>query len=87
MVTIYHSLSLYQPTCCCPIINDNASFHLELSDLIHCHVELMKLFPLQTSEASVNRNQSSIIVPSGSSDEEGSTAFQNVLQEIHEETS
>ncbi|XP_064987854.1 transcription factor Pur-alpha 1-like isoform X2 [Musa acuminata AAA Group] len=39
------------------------------------------------SEASVNRNRSTIIVPAGISGEEGWVAFRNVLQEIHEEAS
>lgn len=42
---------------------------------------------LKISEASVNRNRSTIIVPAGNSGEEGWTAFRNVLQEIHEEAS
>ncbi|WOL12567.1 transcription factor Pur-alpha 1-like [Canna indica] len=42
---------------------------------------------LKISEASVNRNRSTIIVPAGSSGEEGWAAFRNVLQEIHEEAS
>ncbi|KAG6511603.1 hypothetical protein ZIOFF_029676 [Zingiber officinale] len=39
------------------------------------------------SESSVNRNRSTIIVPAGSSGEEGWAAFRNVLQDIHEEVS
>ncbi|XP_042378999.1 transcription factor Pur-alpha 1-like isoform X2 [Zingiber officinale] len=42
---------------------------------------------LKISESSVNRNRSTIIVPAGSSGEEGWAAFRNVLQEIHEEVS
>ncbi|XP_074574835.1 transcription factor Pur-alpha 1-like isoform X2 [Curcuma longa] len=42
---------------------------------------------LKISESSVNRNRSTIIVPAGSSGEEGWAAFRNVLQEIHEEIS
>ncbi|URD91578.1 PurA ssDNA and RNA-binding protein [Musa troglodytarum] len=42
---------------------------------------------LKISEASVNRNRSTIIVPAGISGEEGWVAFRNVLQEIHEEAS
>lgn len=40
---------------------------------------------LKVSEASVNRNRSTIIVPAGSSGEEGWAAFRNVLLEINEE--
>ncbi|RWW60750.1 hypothetical protein BHE74_00032233, partial [Ensete ventricosum] len=39
------------------------------------------------SEASVSRNHSTIIVPAGSSGEEGWTAFRNILHEINEEAS
>lgn len=39
---------------------------------------------LKVSEASVNRNRSTIIVPAGSSGEEGWEAFRNVLLEIEE---
>ncbi|XP_074579473.1 transcription factor Pur-alpha 1-like isoform X2 [Curcuma longa] len=42
---------------------------------------------LKISESSVNRNRSTIIVPAGSSGEEGWAAFRNVLQDIHEEVS
>ncbi|KAK3163529.1 hypothetical protein QOZ80_1AG0004860 [Eleusine coracana subsp. coracana] len=42
---------------------------------------------LKVSEASVNRNRSTIIVPAGSSGEEGWEAFRNVLLEINSETS
>lgn len=42
---------------------------------------------LKISEASVNRNRSTIIVPAGSSGEEGWTAFRNILLEINEEAS
>jgi hypothetical protein len=42
---------------------------------------------LQVSEASVNRNRSTIIVPAGSSGEEGWEAFRNVLLEINSEAS
>ncbi|EEE54275.1 hypothetical protein OsJ_01179 [Oryza sativa Japonica Group] len=41
----------------------------------------------QVSEASVNRNRSTIIVPAGSSGEEGWEAFRNVLLEINNEAS
>lgn len=44
-------------------------------------------FFLQVSEASVNRNRSTIIVPAGSSGEEGWEAFRNVLLEINNEAS
>lgn len=36
------------------------------------------------SEASVSRNRSTIIVPAGSSPDEGWAAFRNILAEIHE---
>ncbi|KAL6627646.1 hypothetical protein ACP70R_031372 [Stipagrostis hirtigluma subsp. patula] len=42
---------------------------------------------LFVSEASVNRNRSTIIVPAGSSGEEGWEAFRNVLLEINSEAS
>lgn len=42
---------------------------------------------LKVSEASVNRNRSTIIVPAGSSGEEGWEAFRNVLLEINDEAS
>ncbi|XP_008793346.1 transcription factor Pur-alpha 1-like [Phoenix dactylifera] len=42
---------------------------------------------LKISEASVNRNRSTIIVPAGSSGEEGWAAFRNILLEINEEAS
>ncbi|CAL9071898.1 unnamed protein product [Musa acuminata var. zebrina] len=42
---------------------------------------------LKVSEASVSRNRSTIIVPAGSSGEEGWTAFRNILHEINEEAS
>lgn len=42
---------------------------------------------LKVSEASVNRNRSTIIVPAGSSGEEGWEAFRNVLLEISDEAS
>lgn len=42
---------------------------------------------LKVSEASVNRNRSTIIVPAGSSGEEGWEAFRNVLLEINNEAS
>ncbi|KAJ3676621.1 hypothetical protein LUZ60_004033 [Juncus effusus] len=42
---------------------------------------------LKISEASVNRNRSTIIVPAGSSGEEGWEAFRNLLAEINEENS
>ncbi|KAH0457361.1 hypothetical protein IEQ34_012676 [Dendrobium chrysotoxum] len=42
---------------------------------------------LKVSEASVNRNRSTIIVPAGSSGEEGWAAFRNILLEINEEAS
>lgn len=41
---------------------------------------------LKVSEASANRNRSTIIIPAGSSDE-GWTAFKNILQEIYDEAS
>uniref|UniRef100_M8BPD1 Transcription factor Pur-alpha 1 n=1 Tax=Aegilops tauschii TaxID=37682 RepID=M8BPD1_AEGTA len=41
----------------------------------------------KVSEASVNRNRSTIIVPAGSSGEEGWEAFRNVLLEINDEAS
>ncbi|KAJ0021564.1 hypothetical protein Pint_31493 [Pistacia integerrima] len=39
---------------------------------------------LKVSEASVSRNRSTIIVPAGSSRDEGWTAFRNILAEINE---
>ncbi|KAK4785130.1 hypothetical protein SAY86_001819 [Trapa natans] len=39
---------------------------------------------LKVSEASVNRNRSTIIVPAGSTRDEGWTAFRNILAEINE---
>ncbi|XP_020584324.1 transcription factor Pur-alpha 1-like [Phalaenopsis equestris] len=42
---------------------------------------------LKVSEASVSRNRSTIIVPAGSSGEEGWAAFRNILLEISEEAS
>ncbi|KAK4760504.1 hypothetical protein SAY87_005397 [Trapa incisa] len=39
---------------------------------------------LKVSEASVNRNRSTIIVPAGSAGEEGWAAFRNILAEIDE---
>ncbi|KAL5765328.1 hypothetical protein ACOSP7_017605 [Xanthoceras sorbifolium] len=39
---------------------------------------------LKVSEASVSRNRSTIIVPAGSSRDEGWAAFRNILAEIHE---
>ncbi|URD98333.1 Transcription factor Pur-alpha [Musa troglodytarum] len=42
---------------------------------------------LKVSEASVSRNRSTIIVPAGSSGEEGWIAFRNILHEINEEAS
>ncbi|KAG5396621.1 hypothetical protein IGI04_018435 [Brassica rapa subsp. trilocularis] len=39
---------------------------------------------LKVSEASVSRNRSTIIVPAGSSPDEGWAAFRNILAEIHE---
>ncbi|KAL0919496.1 hypothetical protein M5K25_011591 [Dendrobium thyrsiflorum] len=42
---------------------------------------------LKVSEASVSRNRSTIIVPAGSSGEEGWSAFRNILLEINEEVS
>ncbi|KAG8052362.1 hypothetical protein GUJ93_ZPchr0001g29341 [Zizania palustris] len=42
---------------------------------------------LKVSEASVNRNRSTIIVPAGSSGEEGWEAFRGVLLEINNEAS
>ncbi|KAJ6798681.1 transcription factor Pur-alpha 1-like [Iris pallida] len=42
---------------------------------------------LKISEASVSRNRSTVIVPAGSSGEEGWTAFRNILLEINEEAS
>ncbi|KAH7560362.1 hypothetical protein JRO89_XS10G0005200 [Xanthoceras sorbifolium] len=38
----------------------------------------------KVSEASVSRNRSTIIVPAGSSRDEGWAAFRNILAEIHE---
>lgn len=43
----------------------------------------MKIFA-QVSEASVSRNRSTIIVPAGSSRDEGWAAFRNILAEINE---
>ncbi|KAG0466429.1 hypothetical protein HPP92_018009 [Vanilla planifolia] len=42
---------------------------------------------LKVSEASVSRNRSTIIVPAGSSGEEGWAAFRDILLEINEEAS
>ncbi|XP_072967222.1 transcription factor Pur-alpha 1-like isoform X2 [Typha angustifolia] len=42
---------------------------------------------LKVSEASVSRNRSTIIVPAGSSGEEGWAAFRNILLEINDEAS
>ncbi|XP_020274072.1 transcription factor Pur-alpha 1-like [Asparagus officinalis] len=42
---------------------------------------------LKVSEASLSRNRSTIIVPAGSSGDEGWTAFRNILLEINEEAS
>lgn len=42
---------------------------------------------LKVSEASLSRNRSTIIVPAGSSGEEGWAAFRNILLEINEEAS
>ncbi|KAG1338218.1 transcription factor Pur-alpha 1 [Cocos nucifera] len=42
---------------------------------------------LKISEASVSRNRSTIIIPAGSSGEEGWAAFRNVLLEINDEAS
>ncbi|KAG1338882.1 transcription factor Pur-alpha 1 [Cocos nucifera] len=42
---------------------------------------------LKIAEASVNRNRSTIIVPAGSSGEEGWAAFRNILLEVNEEAS
>ncbi|WOG82824.1 hypothetical protein DCAR_0101992 [Daucus carota subsp. sativus] len=39
---------------------------------------------LKVSEASVSRNRSTIIVPAGSTGDEGWVAFRNILGEIHE---
>lgn len=39
---------------------------------------------LKVSEASVSRNRSTIIVPAGSTGDEGWAAFRNILGEIHE---
>ncbi|CAN1271900.1 Transcription factor Pur-alpha 1 [Linum perenne] len=39
---------------------------------------------LKISEASVSRNRSTIIVPAGSSRDEGWTSFRNILEEINE---
>ncbi|CAH1444945.1 unnamed protein product [Lactuca virosa] len=39
---------------------------------------------LQVSEASVSRNRSTIIVPAGSTRDEGWSAFRNILEEINE---
>jgi hypothetical protein len=39
---------------------------------------------MQVSEASVSRNRSTIIVPAGSSRDEGWAAFRNILAEINE---
>ncbi|CAN8247671.1 unnamed protein product [Cochlearia groenlandica] len=39
---------------------------------------------LKVSEASVSRNRSTIIVPAGTSPDEGWAAFRNILAEIHE---
>jgi hypothetical protein len=39
---------------------------------------------VQVSEASVSRNRSTIIVPAGSSRDEGWAAFRNILAEINE---
>lgn len=47
----------------------------------------MKLLVKQISEASVNRNRSTIIVPAGSSSGEGWAAFRNILLEINEKGS
>jgi len=42
------------------------------------------LFFAKVSEASVSRNRSTIIVPAGSSRDEGWAAFRNILAEINE---
>lgn len=42
---------------------------------------------LKVSEASLSRNRSTIIVPAGSSGDEGWTAFRNILLEVNEEAS
>lgn len=42
---------------------------------------------LKVSEASVSRNRSTIIIPAGSSGEEGWTAFRNILLDINDEAS
>lgn len=39
---------------------------------------------VQVSEASVSRNRSTIIVPAGSTRDEGWAAFRNILAEINE---
>jgi hypothetical protein len=39
---------------------------------------------VQVSEASVSRNRSTIIIPAGSSRDEGWAAFRNILAEINE---
>lgn len=39
---------------------------------------------MQVSEASVSRNRSTIIVPAGSTRDEGWAAFRNILAEINE---
>lgn len=44
----------------------------------------LQRFSSQVSEASVNRNRSTIIVPAGSTRDEGWAAFRNILAEIDE---
>jgi hypothetical protein len=53
---------------------------------IFCSQKVMALIDLlmQVSEASVSRNRSTIIVPAGSSRDEGWAAFRNILAEINE---
>ncbi|KAJ6346543.1 hypothetical protein OIU76_003260 [Salix suchowensis] len=50
-------------------------------------VHFSNRYILQVSEASVSRNRSTIIVPAGSSRDEGWAAFRNILAEINEASS
>ncbi|CAN1271902.1 Transcription factor Pur-alpha 1 [Linum perenne] len=56
---------------------------------ITCFLDLFNYYVssehfVQISEASVSRNRSTIIVPAGSSRDEGWTSFRNILEEINE---
>ncbi|KAL3571395.1 hypothetical protein D5086_025299 [Populus alba] len=71
-------LAEYRISCYQASSGDRALFNL-----LQC-VHFSNRYILQVSEASVSRNRSTIIVPAGSSRDEGWAAFRNILAEINE---